>query len=220
MRSTLPALVFDLDGTLSDPAVGIGRSLNHALQAIGFPPIAESQVSRYIGPPLDHTFRAITGTDSPDVVEALVARYRERYADVGYAENVLYAGMPEAIAGLAGRGLVLGVCTSKRVDFAEKILQMFGLRSHFAFVDGGEIGVDKVQQLRRLLADGRIDGGASMIGDRAVDVVAAKRNGLRSIGVLWGHGSVEELEGAGADAILTHVAELGRLGGDHPAHIL
>jgi len=127
VRSTLPALVFDLDGTLSDPAVGIGRSLNHALRTSGFPPIAESQVSRYIGPPLDHTFRAITGTDSPEFVETLVGRHRQRYADVGYAEKVLYAGMRESIAGLAGRGLMLGGCASKRAHFAEKILQMFGL---------------------------------------------------------------------------------------------
>jgi phosphoglycolate phosphatase len=218
--STPSALVFDLDGTLSDPAVGIGRSLNHALTASGFAPIPESQVSRYIGPPLDQTFHAITGTDAPSVIQALVAKYRERYADVGYAENVLYAGMSEAVAALAERGLVLGVCTSKRVDFAEKILQMFGLRTYFAFVDGGEIGTQKAQQLRRLLDSGTIDIGSTMIGDRAVDVVAAKSNGLRSVGVSWGHGTVDELHGAGADAILTHVAELARLGGSHAKGVL
>jgi phosphoglycolate phosphatase len=207
-------LVFDLDGTLSDPALGIARSINHALVAFGFAPISESAVSQYIGPPLDQTFRAITGIEVENTLAALVGKYRERYADVGYAENVLYSGIPEALSSLAAQGRVLGVCTSKRVDFAEKILRMFGLRSHFAFVDGGEIGVHKDRQLRTLVANGTIGVGSTMIGDRAVDVLAAKRNALRSVGVLWGHGSHDELAQAGADMIVESVEKIRLLGGD------
>lgn len=201
-------LVFDLDGTLSDPAVGIGRSINHALVAFGFAPISDVAVSQYIGPPLDQIFRAITGIDAAETLAALVGKYRERYADVGYAENVLYPGIPEALASLAAQGCVLGVCTSKRVDFADQILRMFGLRSHFAFVDGGEIGVHKDRQLGALVANGTIGPGSTMIGDRAVDVLAAKRNALRSVGVLWGHGSRDELESAGADMIMESVESI------------
>lgn len=87
-----------------------------------------------------------------------------------------------------------GLCTSKRADFAERILELFGLRHHFAFVSGGDIGIAKADQLAALLAAGAIDRDAIMIGDRAVDLEAAHANGLASCGVLWGFGSRAELE--------------------------
>jgi phosphoglycolate phosphatase len=203
-------LVFDLDGTLSDPADGIGRSINYALMAFGLPPIPASSVSQHIGPPLDQAFHSITGA-GPERVADLVAKYRERYAAVGYSENVLYPGISEAIAALRAQGCMLGVCTSKRIDLAEQVLRLFGLRSHFAFVDGGDIGVRKEQQLHSLVARGTIAAGSVMIGDRAVDIRAAKSNGMRSVGVLWGHGTHAELAGAGADTILARVEELAHL---------
>lgn len=211
MRAS-PTLVFDLDGTLSDPVDGIGRSINHALGAYGFAPLPPSAVSPYIGPPLDQAFAAITGA-SADVIKKLVATYRERYADVGYAENMLYPGIPEALAALAAQGCRLGVCTSKRVDFAERILQLFDLRGCFAFVDGGDIGIHKTQQLQSLRTTGVIGAGSVMIGDRSMDVAAAQHNGLRSAGVLWGHGTHAELTAAGADILLASVAELSTLAG-------
>src|ERR1039457_1455605 len=89
--------IFDLDGTISDPAVGIGRSLNYALQGFGYSPIEESEVSQFIGPPLDQTFESIVGSATPGHIAALVFKYRERYADVGFSENVIYPGIPEAL---------------------------------------------------------------------------------------------------------------------------
>ena len=94
------------------------------------------------------------------------------------------------------------------MDFAEQILAMFGLRSHFAFVSGGDIGVRKHQQLEQLLANGAVTLDAVMIGDRATDIAAARTNGLRGVGVLWGHGSREELEGAGPERLLERPEEL------------
>ena len=132
---------------------------------------------------------------------------------MGYAENVVYDGIPEALASLTTLGVTMGVCTSKRVDFAERILSMFGLRGHFAFVSGGDIGIPKSRQLRTLLADGAIDGQAVMIGDRAVDVTAARSNSLRAVGVLWGHGTREELDGAAPDDTLEWPSELTALPG-------
>lgn len=201
-------LIFDLDGTLSDPAVGIARSVNYALAAHSYPEADEAAVARHIGPPLDQMFRAFTGVDAPETIAALVAKYRERYGRIGFAENTMYQGIPEALAALTRRGATLGVCTSKRVDFAEQILALFGLRGYFQFVSGGEIGVPKLQQLRALLEQGTIGPGSTMIGDRDVDILAARGNGLRSVGVLWGHGSREELEQAGADQILSATEEL------------
>ena len=105
----------------------------------------------------------------------------------------------------------MGICTSKRVDFAERILSLFQLRPYFAFVSGGDIGVGKDEQLRTLIEQGTVSHGAVMIGDRAVDMTAARANGLRSIGVLWGHGSREELLGAVPDQLLESPMDLKRL---------
>jgi len=201
-------LVFDLDGTISDPAVGIGRSINYALEHFGYATISEDAVSQYIGPPLDISFGSITGNSSPDHIAALVSKYRERYADVGYSENILYPGVPEALEALASDCVSIGLCTSKRVDFADSILQLFGLRHYFRFLSGGEIGILKKQQLAALLAEKTISQGSVMIGDRAVDIESAAANGMRSVGVLWGHGSMEELRAAGPGELLASPHQL------------
>ncbi len=197
-----PFHIFDLDGTLSDPSVGIGRSLNHALQHFGHAPISAKDVSQYIGPPLDQIFQSrIAGVSAGHVVE-LVAKYRERYAEVGFAENVIYPGIAEALYALDAAGIPLGLCTSKRADFAESILELFGLRDYFRFVSGGDIGIRKTDQLATLLEEGAIGASATMIGDRSIDILAARENGLKSVAVLWGHGTREELEGAVPDVFV------------------
>jgi phosphoglycolate phosphatase len=187
-------VLFDLDGTISDPLVGIGRSINYALAHFGYPTHAFEELSAFVGPPLDEAFKSITGVAVDAQVEALVAKYRERYAEVGYSENILYPGIPEALAGLREAGVPLGLCTSKRKDFAERILEMFGLRSHFGFVSGGEIGVQKWQQIEALVSQGLVSRSSVMVGDRAVDIAAAHRNGLQAAGVLWGYGTPSEIE--------------------------
>jgi phosphoglycolate phosphatase len=206
-----PHLIFDLDGTLSDPAVGILRSLNYALASFGYPEVSVPEISAYIGPPIDVTFRSLIPHASHEHILALVTMFRERYSDIGYAENELYPGIPSALAALASSGASLGVCTAKRVDIAEKVLWMFGLREHFRFVCGGDVGIAKTDQLARLLRDGTVGPGSTMIGDRAVDVLAAKQNSLQSIGVLWGHGSHGELIDAGADRLMSRPADLQEL---------
>ena len=201
-------LIFDLDGTLSDPAVGIGRSFNYALTAFGHAPVPDGAISRLIGPPLDQGFQSVLGDATPAHLAELVAKFRERYGTLGYAENTLYAGIPEALQKLAAASIRLGVCTSKRADFAERILAMFGLRALFDFIDGGDVGISKAQQLGALRASGAIPATSIMIGDRAVDIEAARANGLGAVGVLWGHGSEQELRAAKPDRLLTAPAEL------------
>ncbi len=187
-------LIFDLDGTISDPKEGIVNSMNHALKRHGYGSRSSREIEKFIGPPLDQIFMELTGTKNTPAMQSLVRSYRERYADSGYCQNILYTGMETVLQELHKSGRVsLGLCTSKRVDFAERILDLFGLRHLFAFVNGGDVGIHKWQQLQGLLNDGIISDNSIMIGDRAVDLVAAHKNGLQSAGVLWGYGSVEEL---------------------------
>lgn len=201
-------LVFDLDGTISNPELGIRRSINFALVQQGFAPVPDERVARWIGPPLEAALADLSGTDDEVTIAALVGSYRERYGQLGYAENVLYEGIPDALNALADSGLKLGVCTSKRRDFAVKILELFGLRDLFEFVSGGDVGVTKESQLSKLKKDGAIGDDAVMIGDRAVDIVAATANGLASAGVAWGFGVDGELTAAGAEVILEQPPEL------------
>jgi phosphoglycolate phosphatase len=194
MKPFHDVVLFDLDGTLSDPLVGIGRSINYALSHFGYQELPLSQMAAHVGPPLDQAFSSITGVSSSTALDGFVAKYRERYGEIGYSENILYPGIPELLHSLVDTGMSLGVCTSKRVDFAEKILEMFGLRAYFNFVSGGEIGTHKWQQIEALLDQRMVTQSAVMVGDRAVDITAAHRNGLHAAGVLWGHGSRQELE--------------------------
>ncbi|UIP29682.1 HAD hydrolase-like protein [Photobacterium sp. TLY01] len=187
-------LIFDLDGTLSDPKEGIVRSFNHALAHFGLPELPEEEITRYIGPPLDKTFIALTGNDDPQFIADLVARYRERYADIGYAENRLYDGVKDTLLALHNQKIRMGICTSKPAHFAEQILTLFGLDGLFEFINGGDVGIEKWQQLQDLRQRLMISPHSLMIGDRAVDLTAAHQNGLLSAGVLWGYGSREELE--------------------------
>lgn len=189
----MATILFDLDGTLTDPLEGIWRSINFALSSINHPVVTIDEARHFIGPPIDQTLARITGRTSPSDISSLVSKYRERYADVGYAENIVYPGIDDALARLHERGVSMAVCTSKRRDFAERILERFALRNYFEFVDGGDVGVEKWQQIAALRANSKVPGESLMIGDRAIDLVAAHRNGLRGGAVLWGYGSSSEL---------------------------
>ncbi|MBB5192936.1 phosphoglycolate phosphatase [Silvimonas terrae] len=186
-------ILFDLDGTLSDPLEGIANCMNHALVHFGYPARSQSELSRYVGPPIDINFAKETGSKDPAHIAALIERYRERYAIYGHLENRLYGEVPAMLAGLAEEGIPMAVCTSKRRDFAEKILVHFDLQDYFQFVDGGDIGVQKWQQIAAMRAANKVPENTLMVGDRGVDMIAAHRNGLTAAGVLWGYGSLDEL---------------------------
>lgn len=207
MSAPLAHLVLDLDGTLSDPALGVLNSINYALAQQELPPIAAESIGRYIGPPLHISMVEISGRTDPESIDSLLQAYRERYGAIGYAENKLYPDVDDALYALQSRGVALGVCTSKRTDFAEQVLQHFGLRDYFHFVSGGNDGLAKWQQLEALLADGLISAQSIMVGDRAIDIAAAQKNHLRAAGVLWGHGSRAELSHAGANWLLSSPRE-------------
>ena len=201
-------LIFDLDGTISDPFTGISRSINYALESLNYAPVDPQRIRTLIGPPLTQIFEHFLGALADRDMQDLVDKYRERYATIGYAENAIYEGIPGIIGQLADTGYRMGVCTSKRVDYAQRIVDMFGLGQHFSFVDGGGDGIEKRQQIESMIALGMSANTAIMIGDRAVDVLAGKSNDLASAGVLWGFGERPELEEAAPDHLLESPADL------------
>ncbi|MFQ5634943.1 MAG: HAD family hydrolase [Gammaproteobacteria bacterium] len=207
-------IIFDLDGTISDPSLGIVRSANFALESLGYETVEGSKVRPLIGPPLQELLGELAGDVSGKTMNQLIARYRERYASTGYAENELYDGVQDVISELSKRGHRLGVCTSKRTDFAEKILNMFGLSDYFGFVDGGDIGIEKTEQLAGLVGNGLKPATAVMIGGRAVDILAARANEIRSVGVLWGFGEQHERSRACPDYVVETPADLPGLFGE------
>ena len=188
--SRLQTLVFDLDGTLTDPYVGMSRSYVHALKTIGLPPLSESELRGLIGPPMQVTFATLCGGNA-ELVPAAIAAYRERYSRIGLFENVVYPGIREALQVL-GRSYELFVCTAKPLAFAKRILHASISPTISLGIYGSELDgtrADKRDLLRWLLERERIvPRGAAAIGDRKYDITAALVNGLTPVGVLWGFG--------------------------------
>jgi phosphoglycolate phosphatase len=209
-RDGRAALLFDLDGTLTDNYLGIARSIRYALERLGVEPPHEAVLRRCVGPPLRTTFAALLASDDPASVEQAVALYRERFADLGWRENVVYAGIPEALAALAAQGRRMVLCTSKPEIYARRIVTLFGFTEFLSGVYGADLHGrfdDKALLLAHLVEREGLDATrAVMVGDRHHDVRAARLNGARAVGVLWGYGSEEEL--AGADARVREPAEL------------
>ena len=198
--------LFDLDGTLTDPGEGITRSVQYALDKFGIHVEDRKQLFCFIGPPLHESFEVYYGFSRPDAMKA-VDYYREYYAVKGIFENLVYDGIPEALVNLRDSGVRICLATSKPEVFAKQILEHFGLDGYFTAVAGSEMDgtrTKKAEVVERALGLlGNPDAGdCVMIGDREHDVLGGAAHGLDTIGVLFGYGSREELERAGA----THIA--------------
>jgi len=205
-------LLLDLDGTLTDNFSGIAHSIRHALTVMGAEPPPESALHSCVGPPLRQSFARLLGTDDPDAIERALAHYRGRYAETGWRENAVYPGIATLLAQFTGAGTTMIVCTSKPQPYAERIVAHFGLAPHLRAVYGADLAGtrdDKTKLLAHLLRCEGLDAAAcTMIGDREHDIHAAHANGVRAVGVLWGYGSRDELQGAGADAIVAAPEDL------------
>jgi phosphoglycolate phosphatase len=202
----------DLDGTLTDPGVGITRCIAHALERLGFPVPSAATLAQCVGPPLAESFRALLATDDEALVRSAIELYRERFGPVGMFENEVYPGIPEALGALVPQGVELRVVTSKPTVFAERIVEHFDLAKYLSSVHGSELDgtrTDKAELIRHVLSTGAIAPDAAiMVGDRKHDIVGAQRNDVPAIGVLWGYGSQDELSRARPIAILGHPREL------------
>ena len=208
-------LLFDLDGTLTDPAEGITRSVAYALEKFG---IIETDMQRlycFIGPPLDDSFREFYGFSSSDAHLAL-QYYRERFASYGWRENTVYPNIEQMLQSVCKQGMRAMLATSKPTPFAIRILQHFRLISYFDFIGGSGMNGerhDKADVIDYVLSECNITdlSRTVMIGDRKHDIIGAKETGIASIGVLYGYGDRKELEEAGATSIAASVEELEQL---------
>lgn len=200
----MPATVlFDLDGTLTDPAPGIIGSFRKALVDLGHEPPPFESLGWIIGPALRLSFPKVMGEGAD--AEAALERYRAHYGDGGMYDLTLYDGMMEAVSAIRAASERMFVCTAKPEPYAVPIVERFGYAPHFERVYGAALDGsldDKADIIVKIIAEQGIDPARTvMIGDRLHDIHAAQRHGIASIGVAWGYGGVEELTRAGATAI-------------------
>lgn len=205
-----PLALFDLDGTLTDPADGILACHRWALDEVGVPWPDDVDPGLLIGPPAEEG-HALLGVPADKIADT-VAKYRERFAIAGWLDDSPYPGIPELLAELAAAGWVLGVATMKLEPFALRVLERVGLAASFSVIAGTDVG--RTRRTKRAVIThalqelGSEPSGIAMIGDRRHDIEAARALGLTSIGAAWGFGSIEELMAAGASAIAVEPADV------------
>lgn len=210
-------VLFDLDGTVTDSGPGIMNSVQYALSKFGIMNPDRAVLRRFVGPPLDYSFEHFYGL-SPEEAKKGVEYYREYYTAGGIFENSVYDGMKETLEQLKAAGYRIYLATSKPQVFSEQVLEHFGLAALFdgivgSFLDGTRVNKDEVveEALRQAGITPENRECAVMAGDREYDIRGAHKHGIAAIGVLYGYGSREELENAGADRIADTPEELLKL---------
>ena len=212
MSNKYDAVLFDFDGTVADTGKGIFNGVYHVLDSMGIDPPEPEKLRYFIGPPLHESFRIVFGFNEEEC-KAAVATYREYYSAKGIFELTMYDGMEELFRKLKARGIKLGISSSKPEIFLLRIVDKFGLSELFDTVKGSDIDYihsDKSLIIRRATEAMNLPGSAKvlMVGDRCFDINGAKKAGVDSAGVLFGYGSREEFEEAGADYIVVKADEL------------
>ena len=207
--------LLDLDGTLTDPFIGISRCIIHALESLNVPVPEQSSLKSWIGPPLKQSFdHYLRSFDNGDADEA-VRLYRDRFAAVGLFENRVYDGVATLLEGLHKHTFKLILATSKPTIYASKIVRHFELDPWFVATHGSELDgrlTNKTDLLAHIIEQHGLDPASCvMVGDREFDMVAARHHGMAAIGVLWGYGSPVELLEAGAETLVSSPDELGEL---------
>lgn len=203
-------ILFDLDGTLTDPKPGITKSVQYALSKMDIIEEDIEKLTPFIGPPLKASFKEFYNMSDEQATQAIVY-YRERFSTVGLYENMVYVGMQELLEELQNRGKKLYVATSKPSVFAIKILEHFRLIHFFQAVIGSELDgtrVEKTEVIKFVLSTIEDRSRIVMIGDRKYDIMGARENQIDAIGVAYGYGSYEELETAKPNYIVNTVSEL------------
>ena len=199
------AVLLDLDGTLSDSRGGIEACFRYMLAELGHDPVAAGDLTWAVGPPIGVSVTRLLAQYNDARVDQGLAVYRARYSSVAIYDCSVYPGVLDMLGALGDAGHVMCIATSKRRDFAERVIDHLGLRSYLHAVYGAEPGgaLDNKDALLAhvLRQEGFSPSDTVMVGDRVHDIVAARANNLRSIGAAWGYGGRAELEAAGADVI-------------------
>lgn len=207
-------IFFDLDGTLTDSSPGIIRCINHALVELGHDAVTGDGLRDMIGSPLRHIFVDVLGCDDEDVLDRAVAAYRGRFNAIGIFENALYPGVADALADLCRAGHTLQIVTAKPAVSARRVMAHFGIDGFFRALHGPELSARDCDKADLVGAALEIAGGdrraAVMVGDRAVDVLAARQHQVRAVAAGWGYGTRDELEGAGPEYVAETVPDLVR----------
>ncbi len=205
-------LLFDLDGTLTDPGEGITNSVAYALKKWGIEVKDKRELYSFIGPPLSASFKKYYGFSEVDALKC-VEYYREYFRDKGIFENKVYDGISALLCRLKEEGKTLILATSKPEGFAKQILDHFDLTKYFDFIAGATMDESRNKKADVIAYALRMAGvfnlsRALMIGDRDQDILGAKANGLASLGVLYGYGDSAELEDAGATYLAENVENI------------
>ena len=207
------AIMFDLDGTLTESGEGITKSVQYALEKIGRPEPDLEKLKVFVGPPLLDQFMKYADTDEETARQA-VAFYRERYGVTGIYENSVYPGIPELLEELRRKGYLLAVASSKPENYVNQVLDYFHLSGYFDVIVGSEMNGNrtrKAQVIEETLERLKLSGHRNqvlMVGDKEHDVLGAREAGVECVAVSYGYGTMEELEAANPLRIVDSAKEL------------
>ena len=212
MSNKYQYILFDLDGTLTDSGPGIMNGFAYAVEKMGDKVEDKNLFKRFVGPPLKESFQKYYGFSEDQALQA-IEYYREYFRAGGIFENKVYEGIPELLGELKKRGVLIALATSKPYEFSVEILEHFNLRQYFDYIGAATMDgriAKKADVITHLLDELRITDRQSvlMVGDRDQDIDGARINGLPGAGVLWGYGSLEELQDSGADYLFRKPGEL------------
>jgi phosphoglycolate phosphatase len=209
------AILFDLDGTLTDPKLGITRCIQYALSELGYRSPDADELHWCIGPPLKDSFSQLLKTSNNALIERAISLYRSRFATIGLFENSLYPQIPEILKTIRFAGYKTFVATSKPYIYAQEIIEYFQLSLLFDGIYGSELDGSRSVKgdliYHILLTENLSPSTVIMVGDRSHDIIGAKQHHIASIGVTYGYGTEEELKAHGADFIAHSPDDISKL---------
>lgn len=208
----ISTILFDLDGTLTDPKEGITRCIQYSIDRLGMNPPSADHLTWCIGPPLRESFSRLLNTVDDALLDQALFHYRTRFSEVGMFENTLYPDSVPALQRISAAGFGIVLATSKPRVYAARILDHFDLARFFHAVHGSELDgrlTDKGELIAHILATENLDPAATLIvGDRSHDIIGGKKNGISTAAVTYGYGSIDEISAAGPDLVFAALPEL------------
>ena len=208
----LSDILFDLDGTLTDPKDGITRCIQFSLDQLGVTPPRADQLIGCIGPPLRGSFSCLLHTSDDALLDQALSYYRKRFSETGMYENAIYPEVPPALRRIRAAGFRVFLATSKPSVFARQILDHFDLTQFFHGIHGSELDgrlSDKGELLAHILdAENLKPEAALIVGDRSQDIIGGKKNGMVTAAVTYGYGSREEIAASKPDYVFESPSDL------------